>query len=686
MRERDRIIADAERELLNISRLIDQNISVAPGLREQLRVQEQILEGLQPQVSSIQQEISNLRGRIEQIQSEILLLPLNVSVPVCRWVTTFLPWPLSDLVEEICENVDQINPAVQQLRDQVLGVQAAIRQKEQELTAIGFTAAQSAVAQLRQSIEEADRIVREARPVQRALELQLEVYRRQRELEMNAVRESEQAFRRAERLVADARSALEALRADFEKAADAFGRIQLLSLFFDGWAADIRRAGTGFVEASQLVALNIMARNDNNNLGPYLDWWQCWAPVLVAIPSEVTLTSCTIRDEFNRLRGELTQFVEKLSDDLGVLGWVLLPTVKLQVEMDRRVLRPLQQRVKREIIDLSVRGISFLTNPQLGELVGLMAHGDRISDERLNGIYASDDSGSRLLAIPDISRRVVEDFGPPRTDGTIDHRHFSALRNSIVLAKIALLDGPELNRLVADAPISRARRPFPESSTSGFSLLLGAVRSIDGNEQWQRFGLPYPRSAGTDGSWPREREYGRGRAPLHSGFVLWGDPEIREAVFRRIFRGPLTPALLSHPDVAARYPFLACARNPFPSTTRADGTVAADGDPRCRLIADGESSGTVGTFGVLSVRPVRTRELRHLTSWELRVARNEIFARRGFQFEGGPLGPYFESEPWYTPLPGDAASRISSLEWENIARIQALERGLRLRRRPGQAN
>ena len=68
--------------------------------------------------------------------------------------------------------------------------------------------------------------------------------------------------------------------------------------------------------------------------------------------------------------------------------------------------------------------------------------------------------------------------------------------------------------------------------------------------------------------------------------------------------------------------------------------------------------------------------LRSLSAWELRVARNEIFARHGRLFEDAALQSHFNMKSWYKGyLTADQfdANVLNSVELENIARIKAVE-------------
>jgi hypothetical protein len=56
-----------------------------------------------------------------------------------------------------------------------------------------------------------------------------------------------------------------------------------------------------------------------------------------------------------------------------------------------------------------------------------------------------------------------------------------------------------------------------------------------------------------------------------------------------------------------------------------------------------------------SYRMFTVAELSRLTSWQLDVLRNEIYARHGRSFRRAELQAYFEQQPWYRPVyPPDA--------------------------------
>ncbi len=74
-----------------------------------------------------------------------------------------------------------------------------------------------------------------------------------------------------------------------------------------------------------------------------------------------------------------------------------------------------------------------------------------------------------------------------------------------------------------------------------------------------------------------------------------------------------------------------------------------------------------------STREISKSELINLTPWQLKVARNEIYARHGRPFVHKDLQCYFATKNWYSEDPNYNVSSISYVENKNIATIQAYE-------------
>ena len=73
-----------------------------------------------------------------------------------------------------------------------------------------------------------------------------------------------------------------------------------------------------------------------------------------------------------------------------------------------------------------------------------------------------------------------------------------------------------------------------------------------------------------------------------------------------------------------------------------------------------------------SLRRLAPREVAGLSPAQLRMARNEIFARHGRPFRDPQLRAHFERYPWYRPRPGAIA--LNAVEQANLRLLQQAER------------
>ena len=58
----------------------------------------------------------------------------------------------------------------------------------------------------------------------------------------------------------------------------------------------------------------------------------------------------------------------------------------------------------------------------------------------------------------------------------------------------------------------------------------------------------------------------------------------------------------------------------------------------------------------------------------LKLMRNEIFARHNYKFQSADMQEYFGAQPWYQPVHDDVTDRLSEIEAINLSLIQALEK------------
>lgn len=78
-----------------------------------------------------------------------------------------------------------------------------------------------------------------------------------------------------------------------------------------------------------------------------------------------------------------------------------------------------------------------------------------------------------------------------------------------------------------------------------------------------------------------------------------------------------------------------------------------------------------------STRYLTNADLNDLSEWEIRVARNEIYARHGRMFTSKDLAEYFEGKSWYTPsIPAEEFDNayLNGIEIENLKFITDYEK------------
>ncbi len=93
---------------------------------------------------------------------------------------------------------------------------------------------------------------------------------------------------------------------------------------------------------------------------------------------------------------------------------------------------------------------------------------------------------------------------------------------------------------------------------------------------------------------------------------------------------------------------------------------------------DGAQSGSGDSYMITTSnsRYLRVEELAGWTAWQLKVARNEIYARHGVIFGNGAIQDHFNTRSWYhgTVQAADFDSSVfNAYEWANIQVIQEAE-------------
>lgn len=94
---------------------------------------------------------------------------------------------------------------------------------------------------------------------------------------------------------------------------------------------------------------------------------------------------------------------------------------------------------------------------------------------------------------------------------------------------------------------------------------------------------------------------------------------------------------------------------------------------RKNVPADYNNSGTKGNYPEASLVVLTDSDLQNKNAWELRIMRNEVFARYGYIFKLPELREYFLKQDWYVPKFEDVSGMLTGLEKENIEKIKRYE-------------
>lgn len=81
-----------------------------------------------------------------------------------------------------------------------------------------------------------------------------------------------------------------------------------------------------------------------------------------------------------------------------------------------------------------------------------------------------------------------------------------------------------------------------------------------------------------------------------------------------------------------------------------------------------------GYYHITSSRLLTEEDIKGFSKSDLKIMRNEIFARHGYIFRDPMLQEYFSQMPWYTPQQADISQiALSIVEQNNVLFIQRYE-------------
>lgn len=83
---------------------------------------------------------------------------------------------------------------------------------------------------------------------------------------------------------------------------------------------------------------------------------------------------------------------------------------------------------------------------------------------------------------------------------------------------------------------------------------------------------------------------------------------------------------------------------------------------------------TPGIYPEASNRLLQYADIKGLNNWDLKVMRNEIFARHGYIFKTAEMIDYFSQQSWYEPIYDNVDELLTVVERKNISFIKKYEK------------
>lgn len=513
-------------------------------------------------VNELNKEISKIEGRLNDVLSDL-------GNTVCN--------ALGDVCKKLKNEIDGLRDSITLRRER-----QALTQKVAEEAARARDQTRDLLSKLKSDLDKAAKGLADG-TYDSAVALSEAKLKAEREL----LEGKKKAVAEAEKIQQKIEKELNKVIPVIDQIKEATDRLNPVTLLVQNWRNDIEIASEEYVKASHQAGL-IMLAGAGNPIDPYSFWLSCYGQVFMAQPKEFGQAGCLTKKYIEDLKSEIDKAIDGLPE---LIRWLVFPS--------REISKIAEKELKSQLVRVGWQVAAFVTDPQTSEFLQLLTDPGNANRERLNDEYRKDRSKLKLIQFDNVADLIDRDL--QLNGGILDPQKFGPLLHSVILAKLTLLDSTELNKLAEDlagkfvSPLYGT--PLYPPTSGNYSLLLDAVRSIDGNHQWQAFGLPWPRRKGVAHGSPQAEPYGHNYyVDRARGFRFFVDPFLRERVFYALFPGPVLGALGSRAELQwPAYSFPECAANRFPATQGADGVVLRE-DRRCVDATDPNQPPTLRNF------------------------------------------------------------------------------------------
>lgn len=518
-------------------------------------------------------EVARLHNRLLDVERQIQGVPQYLLREACREEVVgtvcgiFCPLCGSlckDVTNTVCRTIQDVNQAWTNLQNEILNIRGSLADAQARAAKATIDATtQMQIEQAKVQEQASERLLTAGLQAARgAVQIKYDLQVRLLDERIKLTEAAREEVDRLKEEIGKLRQRVFDLESVEAVLKDLIARSDLLSGLVKSWRSGMEVAGREFVIASNMVAKGLID-GKGQFASTYLEWWKCSGNAYVAIPIQFGQSVCGFENMIERVETEMNAFVERtLPPPFNQLYSEIL-NIKARVKVELK-----------NAIDDGALHFAKLAAPDgaTRQFIDVLARPQNASQSMMNEAFATAaDSEKPLLVFERISDLVDSDMGS--TGGPFSPERFSAVRNAVTLSKLALMDVIGVRKLawVLGADDGKISAPQSPGRTSP---LFDMLRSIDGNHQWQPYGLPYASSNGNHRpADPARRRYGYGPGQERPGFQLFVDQELRRSMFLRLFRGPLNPSLQSR---LPAYPFLECSHHPFALTFLADGQGAAE--------------------------------------------------------------------------------------------------------------
>lgn len=365
---------------------------------------------------------------------------------------------------------------------------------------------------------------------------------------------------------------LRAAHEQYEDEVDRANRDRGLVRFTAAWAADVETTFEHYIAASLAFGRNMAAmggtsmpyQGRHSMLQPYRDWFRCYGNVLRGVPIAVGDATCA--------------HIRELGSDIDFGEAALRATAGSRASSLYLDLLNFNRWVQRRLASLAI-SVATIADRNVARLVREVTDPAHISGEALNSAFEGSDNGQ--LAFRCVQDWIDSDLGlfvnaadRPTDPGAacnrsarrrlvMDPHQFLPLAYAVTLAKLSLLDQAGVRAVAARFGGIGDAAALRLSERRRYSVLLDAVRSLDGSHQWQPVSLPFPRRMGAR---PRPfvtAGYGGQDGPA-TGFPFYQTESLRRRVFSRLFPVPFEGRILERAEMRwPLYRFRPCDGDPL---------------------------------------------------------------------------------------------------------------------------